>query len=71
MNALFTSAAVTLLAGMVPLVPMSSPTGTLVNSIAILIAIVGAGFTLMLYFSDDDNRLVVGTALHGVGPHNQ
>lgn len=54
MNSLFVSAALTLLAGAVPLVPMSSPMGTMVNTIAILIAIVGSAITLMLYFSQDE-----------------
>ena len=61
MNSFFASATVTLLAGAVPLVPMSSPAGALVDIVAILIATVGVAITLKLYFSPDDNSQVVAT----------
>ena len=61
MNSFVTSATVTLLAGAVPLVPMSSPTGALVDIVAILIATVGVAITLKLYFNPDDNSQAVAT----------
>lgn len=64
MNSFLTTATLTLVAGAVPLVPMSSSVGALVDTIAILIAIAGSAITLLLYFSPDESGQAVATLAH-------
>jgi hypothetical protein len=53
LNYLVIAAVVTLLAGLVPLVPMVTPGGALVEGIAIAVAILGFATTVTLYFGQD------------------